>query len=1058
MAPNGIAQNLLVERVLRDSPSTVPSYWEAHGTGTPLGDPIEINVLARLLGTAVVGSNKASIGHGEACAGINGVLKVLAQSQHGYIPNTLHMHCLNPDIDPKKLGFPIIGHEWEDERTIAGVSSFGVAGTNSAVLIYKSPKYTDNGKKKKAIHRAYAIPVSAKNTKSLEMQLHKFEKFLRETHYRLSDVAATAACKREHYAQRTVLICDGMGAVQKKIVKIQAKPQPIRLTFGAHSIGDNSLQLMAFPVFADAFNKTRKELDITGASLYALAHLLKTTLPAATLIAADAHGQAAIDLVEGKITVDKAAGALRGSAGAATSSAAPFNSIHDFYEWAGQVFADGHNIQWNALYEPVEEQLLLPTYAFNHTSHWLGKRVEDSVFEDEHLGVRTVEGETTRFDNNLSLLRHRQLFRLDQTTLALYLLQKSVRLSVAHDKSFSLSAFKTTDIVVEDNIWMKTVVDASSGTVTLSYGDKEAASARFVVDVPAVMALHLPAASTSPLYLPSVSTAHLVGDGKRVDVIGALIKDPFLPVVAVVKNLTGKVNETTTIAFYPFHAVTFPINIGTDTSKGVVQAQANGVVIIELSEGVANTKKVEKKDVVVASSDNAIAEPQAKKPKASASGSDSINHSIKRILGDILTNDEPLDEEELAGGFTEMGLDSLSLMDFVNALNFEYADLAMSSTDLFDNPTIDELAAFITRRIGESSEAKDTDNDTPEAPALTKAESGNLSSLKETIKTILGDILTNDEPLNEEELEGGFTEMGLDSLSLMDFVNALNVKFGDLALSSTDLFDHPTINELAGLINERLGGSTNAAEEDQVTPKNTNPVSTASTSAGNQELRSKIIEILGGILINDDPLEPEELEGGFTEMGLDSLSLMDFVNALNIEFDGLSLSSTDLFDHPTLSELTVFIAEKNGGGDKIAAPVASTPSSTTSASDVADVRSLPDAFMRHEVVDWTIDTDFSMVIDAGKIAFKKGSSIVLPLDIGDTAKISVDLNDVLSDAELFSQFLTFAKAIVKKKGPFTFAVSPRETRSNATARAFFKTITAEKFPKVNICSFLLLEL
>ncbi|GMT03131.1 hypothetical protein PENTCL1PPCAC_25305, partial [Pristionchus entomophagus] len=1048
MAPNGVAQHLLIDRVLRDSPSTVPSYWEAHGTGTGLGDPIEVNVLARLLGTVTVGSNKASIGHGEAVAGLNGVLKVLAQSEYGYIPNTLHMHCLNPEIEAKKLTFPIVGHEWEDERAIAGVSSFGVAGTNSAVLLCRPDKNNHTEEGKEAVHRTYAIPVTAKNTKSLEMLLETFETFLDQTKHRLSEVAATAALKREHYAQqRTVLICDSKGRVMKKIAKNHAKPQPVSVSIGSTSIGDGTLQLMALPGFADAFNKMKKELGITGASLYALTHLVKKTLPAATLTAADAHGQAAIDLVQGKITLDKAAGELRGSAGATAAAAAAFHSLLDFYTWAGQVFADGHNIDWRVIYPVPDRQLILPTYAFNHTTHWLGKRAEDAVFEDEHLGIRTTEGEQTRFDNSLSLLRHRQLFRLDQTTQSLYLLQKSVRLSIAQDKSFALSAFKTTDVVIEDNVWMKTVVDAKSGTVTLTYDHKEAATARFVVDQAPVQLVQLPSISvTTPVHLPEVPTTHIVGNEQSMKILDTLINDTILPAVAVVKNVAEKLDASSTISFYPTATARLPICVCSDSKSGVVQAQVGGAVLIAVSGGVAiveEKRKDEKTIVQIANGiDAAFAAPTTKSsPTAAVSGSRTIKGNIKRLLGDILTSDEPLDEEELAGGFTEMGLDSLSMMDFVNALNGEYAELAMSSTDLYDNPTVDELAAFIMGKIGGAPLIRE-EVELPELKPLFKKEAyGGLQSMKDTIKTILGDILTSDELLNEEELDGGFTEMGLDSLSMMDFVNALNGQFSELSLTSIDLYDHPTINDLAVLINDKVGGSVNLTEETTVPVEN--GVTPAPSLKGNPDVRKKLIEILGDILTSDDPLEPEELEGGFTEMGLDSLSMMDFVNALNAHFTELSLSSTDLYDHPTVSELAALIAERMG---EAAGPA---PATRTQGSEgEEEIKDLPDAFLIAEVIDWDIDSDYSMVIDAGKVAFRKGSALVLPGDIGDAATISVDLEDILSDAELFSQFLSFAKMMVKKKGPFTFAVSPRETRANATARAFFKTITAEKFPKV----------
>src|SRR5690606_9285233 len=104
-APNALAQRDVIERALHDAkvePSEV-SYLEAHGTGTPLGDPVEVSAIAAVYGRdrktdqpLLLGSVKTNIGHTESAAGLAGLLKVALAAQHGFVPPHLHFQTPNP--------------------------------------------------------------------------------------------------------------------------------------------------------------------------------------------------------------------------------------------------------------------------------------------------------------------------------------------------------------------------------------------------------------------------------------------------------------------------------------------------------------------------------------------------------------------------------------------------------------------------------------------------------------------------------------------------------------------------------------------------------------------------------------------------------------------------------------------------------------------------------------------------------------------------------------------------------------------------------------------------
>jgi acyl transferase domain-containing protein len=149
--PNEIAQADLIRTACNNAGVSTDdvSYIEAHGTGTSLGDPIEVAGLATVFGgqrthELVVGSVKTNIGHLEAAAGVAGMIKTILALQHNVIPPHLHFKTPNPNINWQALPMkvPVTCRAWPDDspRRIAGVSSFGMSGTNAHVILEASPQ------------------------------------------------------------------------------------------------------------------------------------------------------------------------------------------------------------------------------------------------------------------------------------------------------------------------------------------------------------------------------------------------------------------------------------------------------------------------------------------------------------------------------------------------------------------------------------------------------------------------------------------------------------------------------------------------------------------------------------------------------------------------------------------------------------------------------------------------------------------------------------------------------------------------------------------------------
>ncbi len=149
--PSGPAQQAVVRSALaaaRLEPSEI-DYIEAHGTGTALGDPIELGALHQVFGERngsaplVLGSVKTNVGHLESASGIAGFIKTVLTVQHGYIPAHLHFTELTPNAVEGAAKFTIAadGMDWPEvgRARRAGVSSFGVSGTNAHVIVEQAP-------------------------------------------------------------------------------------------------------------------------------------------------------------------------------------------------------------------------------------------------------------------------------------------------------------------------------------------------------------------------------------------------------------------------------------------------------------------------------------------------------------------------------------------------------------------------------------------------------------------------------------------------------------------------------------------------------------------------------------------------------------------------------------------------------------------------------------------------------------------------------------------------------------------------------------------------------
>ena len=195
------------------APSEV-SYVETHGTGTALGDPIEFEALAEVVGKpredgsrCVLGAVKSNVGHLEAAAGVTGLIKVLLSLQHEAIPGNLHFKRLNPRMSLEGTPFVIPSRtvDWKrtDRPRIAGVSSFGISGTNAHVVVEEAPMTTVEAA---ADVGPQLVPMSARTAEGVRELAEAYRQELSRDGAGLGDVAYTASRRRGHHKQRLAVV------------------------------------------------------------------------------------------------------------------------------------------------------------------------------------------------------------------------------------------------------------------------------------------------------------------------------------------------------------------------------------------------------------------------------------------------------------------------------------------------------------------------------------------------------------------------------------------------------------------------------------------------------------------------------------------------------------------------------------------------------------------------------------------------------------------------------------------------------------------------------------
>jgi len=250
VVPSATAQEAVQRSALRAAavdPSAV-ELVEAHGPGTPTGDPVEFRAVAAVYGAGdkpcALGSVKTNIGHTESVSGVAGLIKAVMSLRHRKIPGNLHFTEWNPDISPDgtRLYVPTELREWSASGSprLAAVSSYGFSGTNVHVVLEEAPDTVVTEAVGVPDNKALPILLSASTPQALAETADRVAGWLAREGVSapLADIGHTLARSREHRTERLVALASSHGeliAQLRAAAASQPAPSVVCGTVGGHS-------------------------------------------------------------------------------------------------------------------------------------------------------------------------------------------------------------------------------------------------------------------------------------------------------------------------------------------------------------------------------------------------------------------------------------------------------------------------------------------------------------------------------------------------------------------------------------------------------------------------------------------------------------------------------------------------------------------------------------------------------------------------------------------------------------------------------------------------------
>ncbi len=339
-APDVLAQKNVIIDAWKNSnidPKSI-SYIEAHGTGTKMGDPIELEGIKKAFEEftdkkqfCAIGSVKTNIGHLDNVSGISGLIKATMALKNKKIPPSLNFNIPNKAVafenSPIYVNDKLL--EWSNEKSIrrCGVSSFGFSGTNCHMVL---EEYIDNNEVN--INNKYNIlTISAQNYNSLNNLIYRYLVYLENTDEDISNICYTANTGRKHLQHRILICFENVKELKERLFKLHiGNIEDINedwFSYGYHKVINNTR------IKVDDHEKTSREISRISEKVN--------------------------EIIETQNHDSKA-----------------------FIKELGQLYVNGANVNWEKLYSNESyKKVSIPTYAFQDFHCWLNKFLTDDYFD-----------------------------------------------------------------------------------------------------------------------------------------------------------------------------------------------------------------------------------------------------------------------------------------------------------------------------------------------------------------------------------------------------------------------------------------------------------------------------------------------------------------------------------------------------------------------------------------------------------------------------------------------------------------------------------------------------
>jgi len=271
-APNGPSQEAVIASALDDAnlAANEIDYIEAHGTGTSLGDPIEVGALLNALcqgrsadQSLYLGSVKTNLGHTEAAAGVAGLLKAILMLQKEQIPPNLHFQTWNPHIAEaqKYIQVPTSLIPWPGKHYL-GVSSFGLSGTNAHVILESAPSTAAVSQtvERKSHRPLHLMTLSARSESAIRKLAARFDRYLATHTVELADIAYSANTGRSHLSYRLALTAADIAALAQKLSAVSSGENAKNTWLGQLTVSDQPPVVFLFTGYGTHYFNMGRQL------------------------------------------------------------------------------------------------------------------------------------------------------------------------------------------------------------------------------------------------------------------------------------------------------------------------------------------------------------------------------------------------------------------------------------------------------------------------------------------------------------------------------------------------------------------------------------------------------------------------------------------------------------------------------------------------------------------------------------------------------------------------------------------------------------------------------